>query len=102
MSRIAIEAGANAGEILSLSDDFISEIDNFVDQDELNVWISRVMHNFIFHIFDLRKVKTSDVVFKVREYIKSNCDNKLTLDALAKQVYLSKSYLSSIFKQETG
>jgi YesN/AraC family two-component response regulator len=41
-------------------------------------------------------------VFKITNYIKKNCAEKLTLDSLAKEVYLSKSYLSSIFKQETG
>ena len=102
LSRIAIEAGADPNEILSISGDFINEMDKLNDQDELNVWVSHIMHNFILHIFDLGKIKHSDVVFKVMEYIKKNCDNKLTLDSLARQVYLSKSYLSSIFKQETG
>ena len=36
------------------------------------------------------------------DYIRSNCLRRITLEEIAGEVYLSKSYLSSIFKQETG
>jgi YesN/AraC family two-component response regulator len=36
------------------------------------------------------------------EYVKANYNQKITLDDIARHVYLSRSYLSSIFKEETG
>ena len=102
LSRATIEAGADSNEIFRLSESYILEIERTNDVDQLAVWISDIVRRFIIQAFDLAQVKHSDVVYKVTNYIKKNCQEKLTLDTLAKEVYLSKSYLSSIFKAETG
>ncbi len=102
LSRATIEAGADPSETFRLSENFILQIESYVDVDQLAFWISDIVRRFIVQAFDLAQVKHSDVVFKITNYIKKNCAEKLTLDSLAKEVYLSKSYLSSIFKQETG
>ena len=36
------------------------------------------------------------------DYVKANYSKKITLDDVARHVYLSRSYLSSLFKEETG
>jgi AraC-like DNA-binding protein/ligand-binding sensor protein len=102
LSRATIEAGADPTETFRLSENFILQIESYSDVDQLAFWISDIVRRFIVQAFDLAQVKHSDVVFKITNYIKKNCAEKLTLDSLAKEVYLSKSYLSSIFKQETG
>jgi two-component system response regulator YesN len=102
LSRATIEAGADPTETFRLSENFIMQIESYADVDQLAFWISDIVRRFIVQAFDLAQVKHSDVVFKITNYIKKNCAEKLTLDSLAKEVYLSKSYLSSIFKQETG
>ena len=102
LSRATIEAGADSNEIFRLSESYIRQIERNNDVDQLAVWISDIVRRFIIQAFDLAQVKHSDVVFKVTNFIKKNCNEKLTLDTLAREVYLSKSYLSSIFKEETG
>ena len=102
LSRATIEAGADPADTFRLSEDFISQIEQFADVDQLALWISDIVRRFIIQAFDLAKVKHSDVVFKTTSYIKRNCGEKLSLDSLAREVFLSKSYLSSIFKKETG
>lgn len=102
LSRATIEAGADPSETFRLSENFIFQIKSFTDIDQLALWISDIVRRFIVQAFDLAQIKHSDVVFKITNYIKKNCSEKVTLDSLAKEVYLSKSYLSSIFKQETG
>lgn len=102
LSRATIEAGADTNEIFRLSENYIRQIERNNDVDQLAVWISDIVRRFIIQAFDLAQVKHSDVVYKVTNYIKKNCSEKLTLDTLAREVYLSKSYLSSIFKDETG
>ena len=102
LSRATIEAGADPAETFRLSEDFISQIEQYSDADQLALWISDIVRRFIMQAFDLAQVKHSDVVFKTTKYIKKNYAEKLSLDSLAKEVYLSKSYLSSIFKKETG
>ncbi len=44
----------------------------------------------------------SDIVYKIKEYISLNYRHKFTLDDIARHVFLSRSYLSGIFKAETG
>ena len=102
LSRAAISAGADVSEIFRFSTDYIREIDSFSSIDEVNFWLSGIMHRFIGASFDYAKIKHADVVHKVMQYIRSNWRSKLTLDELAKQVYLSRAYLSTIFKEETG
>lgn len=102
LSRATIEAGADPTETFRLSENFILQIKSYVDIDQLAFWISDIIRRFIVQAFDLAQVKHSDAVFKITNYIKKNCSEKVTLDSMAKEVYLSKSYLSSIFKQETG
>ena len=101
-SRATIEAGADPAETFRLSEDFISQIERYTDVDQLALWISDIARRFIIQAFDLAQVKHSDVVFKITNYIKRNYSEKLSLDSLAKEVFISKSYLSSIFKKETG
>ena len=102
LSRATIEAGADPALIFRLSENFISQVDQYVDADQLALWISDIVRRFALQAFELAQVKQSDVVFKTTNYIKSNCSKKLSLDSLAREVYLSKSYLSSVFKNETG
>ena len=102
LSRTTIEAGADPGDTFRLSENFISQIEQYSDADQLALWISGIVRRFILQAFDLAQVKHSDVVFKTTNYVKKNCAEKLSLDSLAREVFLSKSYLSSIFKKETG
>jgi AraC-like DNA-binding protein len=102
LSRATIEAGADPAETFRLSEDFISQIEQFVDVDQIALWISDIVRRFVLQAFDLAQAKQSDVVFKTTNYIKRNCAEKLSLDSLAREVFLSKSYLSSVFKKETG
>ena len=80
----------------------MQQIHQFDDIEDLSVWITGVMHRFIQHSFDFAQIKHSDVVFKTMEYIRINYDRKLSLDDIAQHVYLSRSYLSSLFREETG
>lgn len=102
LSRATIDAGADINEIFWFSNSYISELDRINTVEDLSVWISGILHRYINYSFDFAMVKHSDVVYKVMEYVKANYNKKLTLDEISKNVYLSKSYLSSMFKEETG
>ncbi|NSW90845.1 MAG: response regulator [Firmicutes bacterium] len=42
------------------------------------------------------------LIKKVQQYIKNNCDKRITLEEAAKYVYISPQYLSKKFKEVTG
>lgn len=102
LSRASIDAGADSREIFLYNDAYMQQINRFTDIEELSVWITAVMHRFIQNSFDFAQIKHSDVVFKAMEYVRQNYDRKLSLDDVAQHVYLSRSYLSSLFREEAG
>jgi len=102
LSRATIDAGADIREIFQFNRNYIRDIEQFQTLDELSIWLTGIMHEFINYAFDFTQVKHTDVVFKIMEYVKTNYQKKITLDDLARHVYLSRPYLSSLFKEETG
>ena len=102
LSRATIDAGADIREVFLSNTNYIQEIEQFSSLEELSVWLNGIMHRFIAYSFDFAQVKHSNVVYKVMEYVKANYNQKISLDDIARHVYLSRSYLSSIFKEETG
>jgi two-component system response regulator YesN len=100
LSRAAISAGADTGEIFRFSTSSIRSMEKFDNIDQISLWLSSILHRFLSSTFDYVKIKHHDVVYKVMEFIKDNYIKKVSLDELAQQVFLSKSYLSSIFKEE--
>lgn len=102
MSRAVIAGGADIGEIFRFSTTFIHELDHFSSIDEICVWLSGIVHRFMSVSFDYVDIKHADKVYKVKEYICDNFKKRITLDEIASSVQLSKSYLSSVFKQETA
>ena len=102
LSRATIDAGADIREVFLSNTNYIQEIEQFSSLEELSVWLNCIMHRFIAYSFDFAQVKHSNVVYKVVQYVKANYNQKISLDDIARHVYLSRSYLSSIFKEETG
>lgn len=102
ISRAAVDAGADINEIFHLNHNFISHINEFKTIEELSAWVSNMLHRFISFTFDFAEIKHADVVYKTIEYIKQNYSKRLTLEKIAESTYLSKTYLSSVFKRETG
>lgn len=102
LSRATIDAGADVREIFLFNTRYIQDIEHFTSLENLSVWLSGIMHRFISSSFDFTQVKHSDVVYKVMEYVRRNFSRKISLDDIAGEVYLSRSYLSSLFKEETG
>lgn len=102
MSRATIDAGADSNEIIWFNTSCIQEMQKCSSIEEVSVWITSIMQRFINYSFDFSSVKHSDTVYKVIEYIRRNYFQKITLDDIARYVHFSKTYLSRIFKEETG
>lgn len=102
ISRAAVDAGANVRDIFMINENFKSNIEVFRDLEDLSVWVSNMLQRFISLTFEFEKVKHADTVYKVIEYIKNNYKHHISLDDIAGITYMSKTYLSSFFKKETG
>lgn len=102
LSRAAIEGGADASEIFGLNCRYLMEIDGYHTVEELTYWLSRILSRFNDCVFTLAGVRHKDVLYKAVDYIRRNYMKKLTLEEVARSVYLNPSYFSKIFKDEMG
>lgn len=100
LSRAAIDGGADVKEVFGLNTGFIKETQTFHNIEDLSRWLTNVIHCFISCVFDFNEVKHMDIMYKVQEYINLHYREKINLGDVADYVFLSKSYLSKIFKDE--
>ncbi len=102
ISRSAITAGADSDTVLSLNRNYLTDISSITQFDGLCIWLTHEVHKQIDNIFKYPSIRHSDVIHKTMYFIRQNFEKKISLDDAAKEVYLSASYLSKIFKDETG
>ncbi|MBE7044933.1 MAG: AraC family transcriptional regulator [Ruminococcaceae bacterium] len=100
LSRSAIDAGANVEQIFFLNNNYIQEISRFQTQEKLNHWLISAINRFVGYVFEFHAAKHADIIFKITTYIKNNYMKKISLDDISEHIYLSKSYISKIFKEE--
>lgn len=101
ISRAAISGGADSEQTLKLSRGYLLNINQMSNIDELCIWLTTVMNKFIDSVFTFENVKHIDVIHKAVHYMREHYNEKLTLEDTARAVYLSPSYFSKIFKEET-
>lgn len=102
LSRAAADGGADVDQVLSLNQQFMKESMYLRSNDELTVWLTRVMERYSALVFDLVDVKHKDIIYKAIGYMKRNFTEKLTLEETARHVGFSPTYFSKVFKDEMG
>lgn len=100
ISRSAIRGGADIHQIFIINKDYMEEIRAMESLEKLSLWLTGVLDRFMSYVFEFSAVKHSDVVYKIIGFVQRNYMHKITLDDIAAHVYLSRSYVSKIFKEE--
>ncbi len=102
LSRAAVEAGAKVEEMLGLRYGFITELSKIRDQEELCLWIVKVLDKMTEQIYQTRNAKNYQRLKKAMDFIEMHCGEPLTVEQVAQAIYLSPSRLSHIIKDELG
>lgn len=102
ISRAAADGGADARQIFELNECFYTEIVNIDNIEDLCFWLTGVMNTYLSSVFDYIEVRHYDVIHKAVAYIRSHITERISLEDVAKEVYLTPSYLSRMFKKEMG
>ena len=100
MSRAATDSGANVNAVFALCDNSVMELERLQDFEQLDTWLAGLLHQFFDQVFEFNDTKHQAVLCQVFAYIQGHLSEKLTLDQIARQVYLSKSYLCRILREE--
>ena len=102
LSRAALEGGADVEQIFGLNYQYLSRIHNFSKIEELSYWLSTIMVRFSDLVFTLRSIKHTDAIYKAIHYISNNYTEKISLEDVANEIFLSSAYFSKIFREQTG
>lgn len=102
MSRAAIDAGAEIDTIFVLNERYFQEFSSCTTMADMGVWLSSAAGGYASYVQDANSTKHSYAVSKAIAYIRQNYASKITLEGTAKMVYLSRSYFSKLFAEETG
>lgn len=102
LSRAAVEGGATVQEVFGANEDFMKRISNSRTIDDLASWLAVVLNRFTDFVFTLKRVKHVDMIRKAERFIKAHYNEDITLEDTAREVGLSPSYFSSVFKNEAG
>lgn len=101
-ARAAIDGGADETRILALCQTYIEEMQDIYNVDTLCFWLTTVLKQLIDCLFGEEVACSRNVMPRALSYIHLRFVNRIALDEVAREVHLSPSYFSRLFKIETG
>jgi two-component system response regulator YesN len=100
--RAAVEVGGKMEEMLGVKYRFLTELASIRDQENLCLWVVKVFEKLIDNIYQRRNAKNYQRLKKTLDFIETNYHRPLTIEQIAREVFLSPSRLSHIIKSELG
>jgi AraC-like DNA-binding protein len=101
-SRAAIEGGADAEAIFGEKRVLGARLAGFATLDDVSDFLVNVFHRFVGYVFDFSQFQHANALRKVIEHVNTHYADRITLADAARQVFLSPTYLSSVFSSEMG
>jgi len=102
ISRAAIEAGAEAKELLGLNYSSLTDLNKVTDLEELLPKLTEILDNFIRRVSSIKGKKKKIKLERMTEFIRQNFRTKISSAGIAKVAGLSRSRASHLFREETG
>ena len=103
VTRAAIEGGMDPERAYNTSDLYIRRYDKARTIEELNGLRSEMIEFFVNEVAEAKKQQIfSRPVLRCIDHIRSHLHESLTVANLALEIGLNESYLSTLFKKETG
>ncbi len=103
VSRAAISGGMDVDDSMSLSDMYIQKCELLKDLSEIINLQYRMVVDYTERVANIRKGKSpTKLVIDVANYVRHHLSEVISTDAIANELYLSRTYLSSKFKTDTG
>lgn len=103
VSRAAISGGMDVEDSLSLSDMYIQKCELMHDLSEIINLQYRMVVDYTQRVGNIRKGKSpTKLALDVTNYVRHHLSDSITTEAIANELFLSRAYLSSKFKADTG
>lgn len=103
VSRAAINGGMNAEDALTLSDMYIQKCELLDDFTKINELQFGMVYDYAKKVNYIRKGKNPTRLYlDVANYVQKNLSKPITTENMAKDLGISRSHLSTKFKEDTG
>ena len=102
ISRAAVETGAEIEALLGLNYDFVSELSQADDYEDLCAWVVRMLETFLDTVSQTQDAPGSAQLNDALGYIRTHHMLGLSLDEVAAHVHISPYYLSHLFREKLG
>lgn len=96
------ELGINIEEELQVKFIPDQEIEKYETIKDIKDWFIHTLHMFINLIAEKKSKRYKDIVSKSFQYVKDNYNQDISLEDVAKAVFVTPPYFSKVFKAETG
>ena len=101
-ARAIVEAGADSEVVMNGVKHYRQDMKHVENIEEMMEITYRMLNRWFDSIYLLGTDDHISVMKNVRDYIEENYNRKITLDDICSHVFLSRSYLCTLFRQKTG
>lgn len=103
VSRAAIRGGMHENDAFSLSDAYIQRVELLSSYEKILNLQYHMILEYTEQVEQLHRGKhASKLALDVANYVRHHLSESISVDAIAEELFLSRPYLSSKFRQETG
>lgn len=103
LSRISISKGADSDRVFGLNYQFLDELNELKDINEIAHWMARIVRRFASSVLTVPGGAVHVVALRrAIEYVQRSYRGAVTLSGAAAAAGLSPSYLSQVFSSEMG
>ncbi|WP_044480179.1 response regulator [Paenibacillus antibioticophila] len=101
-TRIILSQGWSMKKVLAEDYAYFLSIQNLVSKRQIMEWAKRVTTHIAAYLENERKNSSHRIVKRLLEIVEGRLNEDLSLHSLAELLYVNSSYLSRLFKKETG
>ena len=103
VSRAAIRGGMREEDALSLSDAYAQRVELLNSHDSITNLQYNMVMEFTEQVEKLRRTKhVTKLSLDVANYVRHHISERISVEKISEELYLSRPYLSAKFKQESG
>ncbi|RXZ83490.1 response regulator [Paenibacillaceae bacterium] len=100
--RMIQKQGWRLKEVVGADFVFFQNAQQLTSKEQIAAWLYRTVKSITAYVHSQRQAVSNETVKQILLKVERDIDKELTLHTVADELYVNSSYLSRLFKQETG
>lgn len=102
MIDAALSGGAGEEKLYDLNNRYFAEIQNLADIPQVESWLKKTVLEIISVVSGVIEDKTAVLVNRAKSYIDKNYCEVITVEQMARELFISPSYFLHLFSEKSG